>query len=463
MDEVRSTGSRDREIVEEDDETSSTPTIPLKKGTGRHAAVYATSSTSRTPRITEAVTSTRSSYRRTSSRYTTKGRRSKKVLIGLGIFVAVVAILGGAVLAIAHWSGVIKPSTEGGDTTIIPLRMRGKEAELPLINVDTLIRALNDVDGSSDDLVVFSTTKKDFLISDEQQAILEAAVARVQAILKPEAERQDPADVPEPVADDGVDTEEGAEGDDGEIGEVDTANVAFFAIDLEQGRGIAYNLDSYVQGGQSIKVLFAAFFASQFVDTAKATVEVEGKQVATSLDDNQDALYERLRRTYDEYGWDAWIGGVGAKSCVSASGYYPMLTARMEAKAWLNLYKYITSGTYGATWLASLIEGGPNTLTGQALSTERAIILLDGGEAAIISPIGASATVWSFGGRQNDQDGGTSCVVENAIVLVDGHSYVICVLTGLADSAGHRDLVADIIAACANAIIPPVTSAEDGQ
>ena len=75
-------------------------------------------------------------------------------------------------------------------------------------------------------------------------------------------------------------------------------------MDLEKGHGIAYNLDGYVEGAQITKALFATFFASQFLDTAKATVETEGAHVQAAMSDSADARYESLRRSYDQLGWD---------------------------------------------------------------------------------------------------------------------------------------------------------------
>ena len=458
----RSTGAWQRTVIDDERETA-TPTIPLRSGSSRRApanGITRVSAASRASRSGEAVTATRSSYRRTSSRYTTKGRRTKKILIRLGIAVAAVLAVGGVVLGIANWAGII--GNDGGgedDTTIIPLRSRGREADLPVVNVDTLIAGLAEIDASADGLAVFSTTTKDFTISDDERQALAGAIAQADAVLHPRSEEAGEEDA------DGTDEGEEAQasGDVSEDAEntFSTDNITVFAMDLEESHGVASNLDAYVQGAQSIKALFATYFASQFLDTAKATPEQEGVQVALSLDDSQDALYEQLRAAYDEYGWDAWVGGVGARSCTTSAGYYPLISCRMEARAWLNVYRYLTGGTYGATWLGEQLESQSSSLTVHALSTTRTVQI--GEDALEIAPIAAPMTVWSFGGAANSPTRGDSCIVENAIILVEGRSYLICVLTGLPDTATNRELVENIIAAAAQTIIHVETIADTGE
>ena len=408
-------------------------------------------------RAQDPVANTRSSYRRTSNRYTTKGRKAKKIIIRLAIILGVVGALAGAALGIAHWAGILKPNVpdSGDDPTLIPLYNRGKEADLPVVNVDVLISGLTGLDAYTDGVTAFTTTKKSFAMTDTEAKVLKRAIARAEAALRPSA-AVEPAQV--------VDGTEG-EGEDGSEEEaldltVDTSTVAIFAMDLEKGHGIAYNLDGYVEGAQITKAIFATFFASQFLDTAKATVETEGAHVQAAMSDSADARYESLRRSYDELGWDAWIGGVGAKSSTSANGYYPMTTTRMQAQAWLNVYRYLTGATYGATWLAQLLESPKDSLPVQALTTSRAIPVSDApakdGEevqAFTIEPVGAEMVIWSFGGHANSPSLDRYCISETAIVLVGGESYLICVMTGLPDTTVNRALVSDLIAAAANAVI----------
>ena len=458
----RTTGTWQRTMVDNERETA-TPTIPLRAGSSRRApanGITRTTASSRTSRSSEAVTATRSSYRRTSSRYTAKGRRTKKILIRLGIVLAVILAIGGVVLGIASWAGIIGNKGGGeGDPTIIPLRSRGREADLPVVNVDTLISGLAEIDASTDGFTVFSTTTKDFSISDGEWWILASALEHADAVLHPRSSEEEATEEGEANEGEGAGTAE-SEAPEEEAG-FSTDNIAFFALDLEDSHGVAYNLDAYVQGAESIKALFATYFASQFLDTAKATPEQEGVQVALALDETQNALYEQLRARYDEYGWDAWVGGVGARSCTSSAGYYPLITCRMEARAWLNVYRYLTGGTYGATWLGEQLESKSTSLTVHALSTTRTV--QNGDDVFEIAPLAAPMTVWSYSGTANSPSREESCIVENAVILIEGHSYLICVLTGLPDTTANRELVENIIAAAAQTIIHVETIADTGE
>lgn len=416
--------------------------------------------TSGRTRADDPVSNTRSSYRRSSKRYTIKGKKAKKIFARLAIFIGIVGVLAGAALGIAHWAGLWKPvAPEGGDDpTLIPLRSRGKEADLPVVNVDVLISGLTDLDAYADGVSAFTTTKKKFTLSDAEAMALKRTIARAESVLATLRAASTPIETPAEAAADGEGTETANE-DDTPLLTVATDNVAVFAMDLETGQGIAYNLDAYTEGAQIVKALFATYFASQFLDSAKATVEEEGAHVAAALSDSADVRYEALRRAYDEYGWDEWVSGIGAKSSASSAGYYPMTTTRMQARAWLNIYRYLTGGTYGATWLAEQLEGAKDSLSVKALTTTRTVPLSDtvkeGEEVKTltIEPIGAEMVVWSFGGHANLPSAERYCICETAIVLVGGESFLICVMTGLPDTTVNRELVCDIMAAAAQAVI----------
>lgn len=417
-----------------------------------------TTTTRTAPRSRDAapVAGSRSSYRRSSSRYSTKGRRLKKFLIGGAVTVVVLGALVGGGIALARWTGLIKPTTPSdGDTTLISLTEKGDEAKLPTVNVDNLITGINGLSAADDGVTTFSTTKKDFQISDAERAALRRAIANAEAILAAYAGQTGTgvSTTAAPTETEGAEGAEGTEEDETGLLVVDTGNVAILAIDLAEGWGISYKLDSYVEGGQSTKALFATFFASQFLDTAKATVDGDGARVKQALTDNGDKIYEQLRRTYDEQGWDAWVGGVGAKSCLSSAGYYPMSTVRMQARAWLNVYRYFTGNTAFTTWLSDLLKAGSDSLTTRAFTTTREIATGKDGEVITIAPLGCEMIVWAFGGHMNSYTNNTFCIVENAIVLVGEKSYVISVMTGLPDTVTNRELVIDIIAAVGQALI----------
>ncbi len=429
-------------------ENDATPTMPLRNGARTRSAAHAI-------RTADPVASTRSSYRRTSSRYTTKGRRAKKILIRGGIILAVVLAFGGAAFGIAKWVGLVGTGTPGSeDTTIISLNSSGKEADLPSVNVDTLISGVNDISGEEGELVVFSTTKTDFTLTDEAREALDGAIAEAERSL---AASFGPITTTEDATEqtDGEDSEETpTEAENDAADTANTAYISFLALDLEQGRGVAYNVDQYVQGGSSIKALFATYFASQLLDTARATVNSEGEEVAKALSDSGDATYVKLRQTYDSYGWDAWVGGIGAKSYLASAGYYPLITSRMETVAWLNVYRYLTGSTYGATWLGEQLEADSSSLTTRALSTTHTITpSATSSNTITVSPISAPMTIWSYGAQMSNAANSEYGIVETAIILVDGHSYLITVMTGLPDSTANQELVESLMAACAQAII----------
>ena len=421
------------------------------------------------PRTRDAapVAGSRSSYRRSSSRYSTKGRRLKKFLIGSAVTVAVLGVLVGGGLALAHWTGIIKPAgPTDGDTTLISLTEKGDEAKLPTVNVDNLITGITGLPAADAGIATFSTTKKDFQISDAERAAISRAIANAEAILAAYAGQAgtgiEPAATAEP-AEEAATEGEGAgeaEADETAAPSVSTANVALLAIDLTEGWGLSYNLDAFVEGGQSTKALFATFFASQFLDTARATADGDGALVVRALSDNGDKIYEQLRRAYDDQGWDAWIGGVGAKSSVSSAGYYPMSTVRMQARAWLNVYRYLTGNTAFTTWLGDLLKAGDDSLTKRAFTSTREIATAGQGEPITIAPLGCEMLIWSFGGHMNSYSTDTFCITESAIVLVGEKPYLISVMTGLPDTVSNRELVIDLIAAAGQALIdvpePPV-------
>lgn len=143
--------------------------------------------------------------------------------------------------------------------------------------------------------------------------------------------------------------------------------VGFTLINLNTGKGIAYNLDSRVYGASSFKGPYAAFLCQHLGDndaSYPSDSEAVGPGVSSSMYSliqpmilySDNSAFSSLRNTYDSAGFAEWLNSCGVDSEIMHDTHFPRYSARESALLWLRTYQYLKTNTPTAQNLASLYE-----------------------------------------------------------------------------------------------------------
>lgn len=143
--------------------------------------------------------------------------------------------------------------------------------------------------------------------------------------------------------------------------------VGFTLINLNTGKGIAYNLDSRVYGASSFKGPYAAFLCQHLGDndaSYPSDSEAAGSGVSSSIYSlmqpmilySDNSAFSSLRNTYDSAGFAEWLNSCGVDSEIMHDTHFPRYSARESALLWLRTYQYLKTNTPTAQNLASLYE-----------------------------------------------------------------------------------------------------------
>lgn len=143
--------------------------------------------------------------------------------------------------------------------------------------------------------------------------------------------------------------------------------VGFTLINLNTGKGIAYNLDSRVYGASSFKGPYAAFLCQHLGDndaSYPSGSEAAGSGVSSSIYSlmqpmilySDNSAFSSLRNTYDSAGFAEWLNSCGVDSEIMHDTHFPRYSTRESALLWLRTYQYLKTNTLTAQNLASLYE-----------------------------------------------------------------------------------------------------------
>lgn len=143
--------------------------------------------------------------------------------------------------------------------------------------------------------------------------------------------------------------------------------VGFTLINLNTGKGIAYNLDSRVYGASSFKGPYAAYLCQHLGDndaSYPSGSEAAGPGVSSSIYSlmqpmilySDNSAFNSLRNTYDSAGFAEWLNSCGVDSEIMHDTHFPRYSTRESALLWLRTYQYLKANTPTAQNLASLYE-----------------------------------------------------------------------------------------------------------
>lgn len=217
--------------------------------------------------------------------------------------------------------------------------------------------------------------------------------------------------------------------------------VGFTLINLNTGKGIAYNLDSRVYGASSFKGPYAAFLCQHLGDndaSYPSDSEAVGPGVSSSMYSliqpmilySDNSAFSSLRNSYDSVGFAEWLNSCGVDSEIMHDTHFPRYSARESALLWLRTYQYLKTNTPTAQNLASLYEQ-------TNVSFIRSGVNDDGEVEAVLNKAG-----WCSGSERF-----TGLCDAGLIKCTDGTTYLMSTMTNSPDGGLYTIRLANLASA----------------
>lgn len=217
--------------------------------------------------------------------------------------------------------------------------------------------------------------------------------------------------------------------------------VGFTLINLNTGKGIAYNLDSRVYGASSFKGPYAAYLCQHLGDndaSYPSGSEAAGSGVSSSIYSliqpmilySDNSAFSSLRNTYDSAGFAEWLNSCGVDSEIMHDTHFPRYSARESALLWLHAYQYLKTNTPTAQNLASLYEQ-------TNVSFIRSGVSDDEGVEAVLNKAG-----WCAGSERF-----TGLCDAGLIKCTDGTTYLMSTMTNSPDGGLYTVRLANLASA----------------
>lgn len=214
--------------------------------------------------------------------------------------------------------------------------------------------------------------------------------------------------------------------------------VGFTLINLNTGKGIAYNLDSRVYGASSFKGPYAAFLCQHLGDndaSYPSGSEAAGSGVSSSIYSlmqpmilySDNSAFSSLRNTYDSAGFAEWLNSCGVDSEIMHDTHFPRYSARESALLWLRTYQYLKTNTPTAQNLTSLYEQ-------TNVSFIRSGVSDDGEVEAVLNKAG-----WCSGSERF-----TGLCDAGLIKCTDGTTYLMSTMTNSPDGGLYTIRLANL-------------------
>lgn len=214
--------------------------------------------------------------------------------------------------------------------------------------------------------------------------------------------------------------------------------VGFTLINLNTGKGIAYNLDSRVYGASSFKGPYAAYLCQHLGDndaSYPSGSEAAGSGVSSSIYSlmqpmilySDNSAFNSLRNTYDSVGFAEWLNSCGVDSEIMHDTHFPRYSTRESTLLWLRTYQYLKTNTPTAQNLASLYEQ-------TNVSFIRSGVSDDGEVKAVLNKAG-----WCSGSKRF-----TGLCDAGLIKCTDGTTYLMSTMTNSPDGGLYTVRLANL-------------------
>lgn len=219
-----------------------------------------------------------------------------------------------------------------------------------------------------------------------------------------------------------------------ELGDV---GVVFY--DLSSGKGVTYNPDVEVYGASSYKALYALYICESLVETGQVSLDDSlgtyggynmGWQTVRDLIDaaivnSDNDSFIALRAAFDSVGYEDWIASLGIDydTALDPMSDFPTYCPRTSAKLWREMSEYLSRDSETSQWLSGLLSSTTQSFIRDGIADDQALVR---NKAGWISEDGCYSTC------------------DAGLIDVDGHSYVMSIMTSMPWSDQSSEAVAAI-------------------
>lgn len=219
-----------------------------------------------------------------------------------------------------------------------------------------------------------------------------------------------------------------------ELGDV---GVVFY--DLSSGRGVTYNDDVEVYGASSYKAPYALYICETLVESGQVSLDGPlatyggysmGWQTVRDLIENavvnsDNDSFMALRAAFDHDGYEDWIANldVDDETALDPMSDFPTYCPRTSAKLWREMSEYLSCDTETSQWLSGLLASTSRSFIRDGIADDQVLVR---NKAGWISEDGCYSTC------------------DAGLIDVDGHSYVMSIMTSIPWSDQSSEAVAAI-------------------
>lgn len=219
-----------------------------------------------------------------------------------------------------------------------------------------------------------------------------------------------------------------------ELGDV---GVVFY--DLSSGKGVTYNADAEVYGASSYKALYALYVCESLVETGQVSLDdtlgtyggysmgwlTVRELIESAVVNSDNDSFIALRAAFDQDCYEDWIVALGVEDEVALDPMsdFPTYCARTSAKLWREMSEYLSWGSEASQWLSELLSSTSRSFIRDGIADEQVLVR---NKAGWISEDGCYSTC------------------DAGLIDVDGHSYVMSIMTSMPWSDQSSEAVAAI-------------------
>lgn len=144
-------------------------------------------------------------------------------------------------------------------------------------------------------------------------------------------------------------------------------SVGFIFMDIETGRGFAYNIDDPIYGASSFKGPFCAYYASTYIDDGYVKLSDVADNLFNTIVYSNNLSYWNIRKNVDDSNVASWLATLGVDTDVAYDTGFPTYTVRDSAKLWLAVYDYLQGDTAAAKQLRKYFSNTETSFLRRAL------------------------------------------------------------------------------------------------
>ena len=182
----------------------------------------------------------------------------------------------------------------------------------------------------------------------------------------------------------------------------------FVFIDMNTGRGFAYNADAVTYIASAAKAPMAYY---ALLHGAGADEFTRGNIEGAIVDSDNDA-FEGFAYNYANEEYNAWLIEHGVYHDDYYYDLYPPMSARSLASFWAEILNYLQGDSDDAKWFAGLLASTTTSFIRDGVQDTGASVINKGGWIA---------------------EEGYASVSDAGIIELDGHVYIMAIVTGASD------------------------------